>query len=260
MAWIEVHQALRTHKKTMKAVSLMKFKMLPEAFVGHLTCLWLWCIDNAPDGILPNDTDMIDMSAGCPPDVLRTKYGCPEDVPSFTEILRLSEYIDKTDKGLELHDWEEYTGKLILQREADRLRKQAQRESTKTDIKSKKLSGGSPKDVQRMSAGTQPNQTQHDSTLPNNNMSDVSSVKGKIFQDLFTLMGNKVTEKVRQDVTYFIEDHGEDKVSEGISIIMGMTEKPVNTIDYLRGILKNKNGQTKTTKPEVLSSTGRKQI
>ena len=69
----------------------------------------------------------------------------------------------------------------------------------------------------------------------------VSTVKGQIFKDLFTLMGNGVTEKVRTDVTYFIQDHGEDKVLSGIQTILNMDVKPVSIIGYLRGILNRMN-------------------
>ena len=50
MAWIELHQSLPTHRKLGKLKRLLKIKT-PQA-VGHLAMLWLWCIDNAPDGNL----------------------------------------------------------------------------------------------------------------------------------------------------------------------------------------------------------------
>ena len=42
MAWIEVHQSLRGHKK---------LKCEAHA-IGYLVCLWMWALDNAPDGNL----------------------------------------------------------------------------------------------------------------------------------------------------------------------------------------------------------------
>jgi len=178
MAWIELHQALRTHKKTMKAVSLLKMKMLPEAFVGHLSCLWLWSIDNAPDGILPNDHDMIDLSSGCPKDVLVQKYGCPEDVLSFTSVLINCGFIDYSNDSLILHDWDEYTGKLILQREVDRVRKQEERAQKRADLEVKKLSNGRPVDIRVTSEGTQPNPTQ-----PNNKKS--TDIADSLFDEVW---------------------------------------------------------------------------
>ena len=59
MAWIELHQNLPAHRKVKKLKRLLKIKT-PQA-VGHLAMLWLWAVDNAPDGDLsaldPEDID-----------------------------------------------------------------------------------------------------------------------------------------------------------------------------------------------------------
>ena len=50
MAWMELHQSLPQNKKTLRLKRLLKIRT-PQA-VGHLCMLWLWAIDNAPDGDL----------------------------------------------------------------------------------------------------------------------------------------------------------------------------------------------------------------
>ena len=52
MAWIEVHQSLPTHRKTMSVGHLLD---IPRTSVmGHMLSLWMWGVDNAPDGELKN--------------------------------------------------------------------------------------------------------------------------------------------------------------------------------------------------------------
>lgn len=159
MAWLEIHQAFPTHKKTLWVASVMK--MTPESVAGHILKLWLWALDNAPDGYLPEDKDMLDACAGCPRDVLVTSYNCPLDVPSFTDVLIDKHYIDVTPEGWVLHDWDEYAGKLILARQAACERKRKERELKKTSIKP---SAGHPRDVRVTSLATEQNNTVQNNT------------------------------------------------------------------------------------------------
>ena len=50
MAWIEVHQGLREHRKTYACAE--KLKISRVVMVGTLISLWLWALDNAQDGSL----------------------------------------------------------------------------------------------------------------------------------------------------------------------------------------------------------------
>ena len=51
MAWIEVHQALRGHKKTLSVRRELKLETEAQV-IGHMVCLWMWALDNEPGGDL----------------------------------------------------------------------------------------------------------------------------------------------------------------------------------------------------------------
>lgn len=107
MAWIEVHQALLTHRKTgrlMRALDISR----PTA-VGHLVALWCWSLDNAPEG------DLAGMEAA---DLAESAYW-DEDPAVFVGGLIQAGWIDDTPTGWALHDWYDFAGRLIDQRRAN---------------------------------------------------------------------------------------------------------------------------------------------
>ena len=55
MAFIQVQQSLVSHRKTLRLARLMGVDR--HAAMGRLVALWLWCLDNAPDGVLSDDVD-----------------------------------------------------------------------------------------------------------------------------------------------------------------------------------------------------------
>jgi len=151
MAWIELHQTLPTNKKTIRLKNLLRIKV-PQA-VGHLCILWLWALDNAPDGDLSGFTaDEIAEFAQWP-------GKSPEE---FLGALISAGFVDE---NMRIHDWQNYAGKLVEKRKSDAERKRAYR-TNRT---------GHPLDVQRTSPGhprdgagnsTVPNSTIHNSTVP----------------------------------------------------------------------------------------------
>lgn len=105
MAWLELHQSVRDHRKT---VALADSLDMPEPHVvGHLTYLWLWAIDNAPEGVLPRSARMIARAAWW-----------TGDADQLVEALLEVGFIDETDDEYRIHDWDAYAGKLIGQRKA----------------------------------------------------------------------------------------------------------------------------------------------
>ena len=50
MAWIELHQALPQHRKLLALRDALRLRT--PAALGHMCLLWLWALDNAPDGDL----------------------------------------------------------------------------------------------------------------------------------------------------------------------------------------------------------------
>lgn len=103
MAWIKAYQSLPTHKKLKKLKRLLKIKT--PAAVGHVVMLWLWAIDNAPDGYLA-DLDYEDIAEAA------EWQGDPE---KFVEALVGAGFVDWDVNGdvSVLHDWDEYTGGLM---------------------------------------------------------------------------------------------------------------------------------------------------
>lgn len=109
MAWIQIHQQLKDHRKVLAAADELDIE--PAHMLGLLISFWLWAIDNAPDGSLAGISDrMIARAAQWDKD--------PEE---FVAALTSASLLDATEDGvLEIHDWSEYTGKLIEQRENEK--------------------------------------------------------------------------------------------------------------------------------------------
>jgi hypothetical protein len=125
VVWIEVHQALPTHAKTMEMAVLLD---VPEVnCVGHLVCLWLWAVDNAKDGWLN----------AARPVVIARAARWPGEPGRFVDALLGAGFLD--EDGV-IHDWDDYTGRLMERRERVQ-------EQTKLRVRSwrerQKLSGAS---------------------------------------------------------------------------------------------------------------------
>lgn len=106
MAWVPIHQSLTSHRKTIEVADALD---LPEVYiVGHLTALWLWAMDNAPDGVLPNSDRIIARAAQW-----------PGDAAQFVNALIDAGFLDLDGPSRIIHQWEEYGGKLLHKREAN---------------------------------------------------------------------------------------------------------------------------------------------
>lgn len=116
MAWIELHQAIWTHKKTLILAAELDLEEIYAA--AHMAKLWTWAIDNAQDGNL----------SGLPARVIAYGAGWQKDPDVFVRALINAKWLDETDSGLFIHDWYDYAGKLIERREVEnayKKRKQA---------------------------------------------------------------------------------------------------------------------------------------
>lgn len=124
MAWIESHQELRDHPKTKRAARMLGIG-IPQ-MVGHLQFLWWWSVDYAEDGDLSrfDEYDVAD-AAGWEGDAdafVRALIECgPSDSHGFL------------NDDWTLHDWGDYAGKLVAQREANRKRQRRFRDKHATN-------------------------------------------------------------------------------------------------------------------------------
>lgn len=134
MAWIESHQELLRHKKTLRLARFLGAS-LPQV-IGHLHILWWWALDYAPTG------DLSDLSAA---DITEAAHW-DGDSDLFLQALIDSGFVDSDEEGLTLHDWHEYAGRLIERRKADAERKRKSQES-------RRASAGTPQELRRMSDG-----------------------------------------------------------------------------------------------------------
>lgn len=111
MPWIELHQSLPTHKKLLRLTGLLRIK--PPQAVGHLALLWLWALDNAPDG---------DLSALSPGELAQVCQFSPRRAGELLEALVSANLLEREGGALRIHDWADYGGKYQQKREKSRER------------------------------------------------------------------------------------------------------------------------------------------
>lgn len=109
MSWIELHQSVLRHPKTIRlAASLGK----PRQFtVGVLAELWCWALDAAEEG---GPLTAPEVAAGA---------DWPGNATKFAEALTDAGYLDRAEDGRYwLHDWWDYAGRMIKKRADNRER------------------------------------------------------------------------------------------------------------------------------------------
>lgn len=109
MAWLELHQSVAWHKKTYTLAGLLRVRRA-EA-LGLIATLWLWALEHAQDGSLGHLTDREVAAAA----------GWHRRPSEFVLACHKAEFLD--DDGA-IHDWYDFAGRLIEQRQdnADRMR------------------------------------------------------------------------------------------------------------------------------------------
>ena len=112
MAWIELHQTLREHKKMFACADALNLSRIE--MIGTLVSLWLWALDNAQDGSLAGVSDRT-IARVC--DFPEKKCG------KLMESLHKHGWLDRNGDHYVIHDWYDYAGKLMERREKDRKRK-----------------------------------------------------------------------------------------------------------------------------------------
>ncbi|KLU61866.1 replication initiation and membrane attachment [Peptococcaceae bacterium CEB3] len=119
MAWIKSNEEIATHPKVRRAARLLNVSV--PTMIGHLHIFWWWCLKYAQDGDLTR-YEWQDIAEGA---------GWEGDPDLFLKALTECGYggshgfVERTENGLLVHDWMEYAGKLIDNRQAnaERMRK-----------------------------------------------------------------------------------------------------------------------------------------
>lgn len=147
MAWIELHQSLWTHRKTLILAAELRMKAMYAA--THMIHLWTWALDNAPEGDL----------SGLPDSVIAIGASWEEEPAKFVQAAVKAGYIDRDGETTSLHDWYDYAGKLIEQRAAERERSKIRRSLARQKKVDRQTTGGRPAVDRQTTVGTVPNLT-----------------------------------------------------------------------------------------------------
>lgn len=134
MAWIELHQELREHRKLFACAELLNVSRV--TMLGTVASLWLWALDNAQSGSL----------AGISAKTIARVCDWPEKkAQKLIDALHQTGWLDHDGESYHIHDWLDYAGRLIERREKEAKRKQESRNQKRTVA-------GCPQDVPRTSA------------------------------------------------------------------------------------------------------------
>ena len=100
--WIQVYTNLPSHRKTCRLRDELALKSNYEA-VGLLVCFWSWAAVNAVGGNL----------AGYSARDISDAAGYKKSPDKFLGALVKAGFVDQTDEGLSIHDWEEHAALLM---------------------------------------------------------------------------------------------------------------------------------------------------
>lgn len=160
MAWIESHQSLSRHRKTLTTAGRLMVDR--HKLIGHLHELWWWAVDNV--GVDGKLTSMTPYEIG-----IAAQWD--GDYNEFVEALIDGGFLDDDGDHLTLHDWYDYAGKLIERRLQERERSQQRRKQAKKEHKSTaKDTKKQPTDDQWSTVGTVQYSTVPNSTKDSNNV------------------------------------------------------------------------------------------
>lgn len=112
MAWIELHQSIWTHPKTYRLAKELKIE--PMYAASHLIRFWCWALD-----VVDESGDI----SYLPDEEIAAGAGWRKQAHTFVCALISTGWIDADVSGKHIHDWEDYAGKLLSKRKADRERK-----------------------------------------------------------------------------------------------------------------------------------------
>ena len=114
MAWIESHQSLGHHRKTLQVAAALKVDR--HKVIGHLQVLWWWGLDNAD-----SSGKLGQVGAGA---IAEAAEWPAKGAVQFVQALLDAGFLERDQDGFSLHDWYDYAGKLNAARAKNRERMQ----------------------------------------------------------------------------------------------------------------------------------------
>lgn len=147
MPWIELHQNILRHPKLIRLSVRLAVKK--QYALWYLLSLWLWSLDYADKGDL----------SGFGPAEIAEAADWSGDPDKFLDALQDARWMD----GMALHDWMDYAGRLVEQREAnkERMRERRAMHVQNTTTKRVALVGGLPNQPNLTNQPTKPNQPEY---------------------------------------------------------------------------------------------------
>lgn len=127
MAWLEVHQTIWRHRKTLVLAHSLGIR--PTYAAAHLAHLWCWAIDNA---LLDFDRQQGHLT-GLPAAVIAAGADWDGEPDPFVAALMEAGWLDREGDRLVMHDWWDYAGKLIEERQRNAQKQRDWRNRHKPD-------------------------------------------------------------------------------------------------------------------------------
>lgn len=148
MAWIELHQSVWTHRKTLALADALDIEDTYAA--AHMARFWSWAMDNARNG------DITVMSRT----IIAKAAGWSGDPSKFVEAVTCAGFLDRDDQGLRIHNWADYTGRLMEARIKNKERQRRYRERNENvTVMSPLRNGEGKRNVTGLPYPTVPNPT-----------------------------------------------------------------------------------------------------
>jgi len=236
VAWIESNQEVGRHPKTKKLAKLLDISVVTA--VGHLHYLWWWALDYAEEGTIGkfDESDIAEavMWAG--------------NHHSFVEALVQAGFVDRTESDLLIHDWFEYAGRLLVQKQMKR-EKTNERVKRFRDNKSEKTCNADEKTCNAPTVPTKPTKlTVPDPTVPKLNIINIIIPRegehtiGTEAVDWAQKNWGRVIPKGEADAIValceeFSASGSEDPDTVVIEGLKYCLDADVRNVSYLRGIL-----------------------
>lgn len=238
MAWIETHQSLRLHTKTLNASTMLRCDR--HKFLGHLMSLWWWGLDVADmDGNLPAGTTSGVIAAGAEWPTNKAR--------EFVEALKTAGFLDEKNGRFMLHDWWDYAGKYNAKRAANKSRMRDARAThvQRTDgIRATHVQGLPVLPVQP----DQPNQP----VQPHQPPAAAADERIDALAAMFARYGT-VTAGTPDAIAYSVEDYGLEWVERAVRVGAGSAVEGRPGWRYVESILERwqKQGGPDDDKPRV---------